>query len=452
MTTRAFDVPACARVCIAMLMLAVTRAMGAENEADWVPLFDGKSLQGWRQLNGTAPYTVVDGAIVGTTRAGTPNSFLATTRSYGDFVLEFEVRQEGIANSGVQIRSASRESEDAGRVHGYQVEVDPSARGWSGGIYEEARRGWLYPLALNPLAQQLYRPGEWNHFRIEAMGSSLRTWINGSPVADLVDDVTKQGFIALQVHSVASEQEAGRHIAWRNLRILETSNASAASGPLFVRNTRANDLSDIEKTQGWRLLWDGRTTTGWQVTQGTAFPASDWKIENGELIVARGAAGADIVTSESFAAFELQLEFKLTPGANSGIKYFVTAQQPGLEYQLLDDERHPDAKMGLNGNRTLASLYDLIPRAALLTGAGVAPKTGEWQHARIVAHLDNRVEHWLNGIKVLEYVRGSPAWRERVASSKFKDLAGFGATARGHILLQDHGDEVRFRSIKVRGL
>jgi hypothetical protein len=424
---------------------------------EWQPLFDGKSLAGWRLVNGTATYEVIDGAIVGTTRTGTPNSFLATDKSYGDFVLEFEARQSvGPTNSGVQFRSHSKPEVMQGRVHGPQMDLDPSERQWTGGLYDEAMRGWWYPSTLNP-QPGLYKFDEWNQVRIEAIGPSMRTWINGVLTAYVIDDSYKDGFIALQVHSIDKPEDAGRQIQWRNLRIKEAATPSPAESPIFVRNTRPNDLSEVERQQGWRLLWDGKSAEGWRSATGGKFPGQGWRMDNGELIVT-GKSGGDIVTEETFGAFELQLDFLLTPGANSGIKYHVgeskngPAHSPGLEYQLLDDERHPDAKQGVAGNRTLASLYDIQPRGTLMTNLGIAPKVGEWQHARIVARPDGRVEHWLNGVKVLEFTRGSEDFRRRVAASKFKDIAALGSLQRGRILLQDHGDEVRFRSVKVRAL
>jgi len=290
--------------------------------------------------------------------------------------------------------------------------------------------------------------------RLEAIGSSMRTWVNGVLTAYVIDDSYKQGFIALQVHSIEKPEEAGRKIQWRNLRIQERPKPSPPEAEIFVRNTLPNALSPAERKQGWRLLWDGKSSTGWRASTGDSFPRKGWRMENGELVVA-GNTGGDIITEELFGAFELQLEFKLTPGANSGIMYYVTTFGRGLatlEYQLLDDEKHPDAKKGVDGNRTLASLYDIQPRNTLMTNVGIAPKVGEWQHARIVSRADGKVEHWLNGVKVLEYTRGSEDFRRRVAASKFKANANFGEAQRGRILLQDHGDEVHFRSVKIRPL
>jgi len=424
----------------------------------WEPLFNGKDLAGWKEVNGTAPYTVEDGAIVGTTVTGSPNSFLATEKTYGDFIFECEVKQEvGPSNSGIMFRALSTPDYMNGRVHGYQLEIDPGARAWTGGIYDEARRGWFYPGDLNPAAQKAYRFGEWNKLRIEAIGSSLRTWVNGVAVAHVIDGQTATGFIGLQVHSIGKAEAAGRKIFWRNLRIQTTDLHSSPGDALFIRNLVPNTLTEAERGQGWRMLWDGKTTQGWRSAQAADFPASGWSVTDGELTVlgAKGEAkGGDIVTAEEFSAFELQLEFQVSEGANSGIKYFVAPDEKGgpvgLEFQLIDDERHPDAKAGMDGNRTTGSLYDLIPRKKLPGGAAIVPKAGSWHHARIVVTPAGAVQQWLNGIKVVEYERGSADFAARVARSKYAKILAFGLGAKGPILLQDHGDVVKFRSIEIK--
>jgi hypothetical protein len=220
--------------------------------------------------------------------------------------------------------------------------------------------------------------------------------------------------------------------------------------------TAPNTLTQKERREGWKLLFDGKSTRGWRGAYQESFPTKGWRIEGGMLIVepatgGEAANGGDIVTVGEYSNFELVLDFKLTPGANSGIKYFVTEELPrtpgsaiGLEYQLLDDARHPDATKGINGNRTLASLYDLIP------AKNRNPKpVGEWNRARIIVK-GRHVEHWLNGLKVLAFERGGKEFLAHKAESKFRDRKDFGEAAKGHILLQDHGNEVFFRNIKVR--
>ncbi|TFG94011.1 MAG: DUF1080 domain-containing protein [Calditrichales bacterium] len=191
---------------------------GNRLNSQWENLFDGKSLDGWEQRGGNAKYFVEDGVIVGTSVLNTPNSFLCTKTDYGNFVLELEFLVDDRMNSGVQIRSISIPEYMEGRVHGYQIEIDPSVRAWTAGIYDEARRGWLYDLRHNEAARNAFKHGEWNKLHIEAIGSSIRTWLNGVPAANLIDSVTAEGFIALQVHSL---KEEGIQIKWRNIRIMD---------------------------------------------------------------------------------------------------------------------------------------------------------------------------------------------------------------------------------------
>ncbi|WP_080058400.1 3-keto-disaccharide hydrolase [Spirosoma aerolatum] len=221
-----------------------------------------------------------------------------------------------------------------------------------------------------------------------------------------------------------------------------------------------NTLTDAEKQNGWKLLFDGASSSGWKSAYKDGFPEKGWTVKDGTIGVAeRGGhehiVGGDIVTIQQFSAFDLSFEFRLAPGGNSGLKYFVTRSEGekgaviGLEYQILDDKLHPDAKQGRDGNRTQASLYDLIK--ANKQEQFVNPPD-QWNTGRIVVYPNNHVEHYLNGIKILEYERGSPAFRELVAKSKYKDFDHFGEAPKGRILLQDHGNAVSFRSIKIKEL
>ena len=226
----------------------------------------------------------------------------------------------------------------------------------------------------------------------------------------------------------------------------------------LLSQERPNTLSESEKNEGWMLLWDGKTTEGWRGAKLDHFPTKGWSIENGVLKVHKSSGGestngGDIVTTRSYENFILKVDFKITEGANSGIKYFVDTNLNqgqgsaiGCEFQILDDVRHPDAKLGVKGNRTLGSLYDLIP----------APedkpyRNGDFNTAMVIVN-ENEVQHWLNGVKIIEYQRNNQMWQALVNYSKYKNWPNFGNADTGLLLLQDHGDEVWFRNIKIKEL
>ncbi|AEM71791.1 protein of unknown function DUF1080 [Allomuricauda ruestringensis DSM 13258] len=439
------------------LLLCWGCAEAPKDDTPWIDLFDG-TLNGWNQKGGEANYTVKDDMIVGSTVHDTPNSFLTTDQMYDDFILELEYKVDPTMNSGIQIRSNSFPYYQNGRVHGYQIEIDPSERAWSAGIYDEGRRGWLVSLENNPAAQKAFKQNDWNHYRIEAIADTIQTWINGVPAAHLIDDKTASGFIALQVHSIGKDQKEGTEIAWKNIKILTDSLSKYSKEMPLAPVMTKNQLTLDEEKNGWKLLWDGETTVGWRGARLDDFPEKGWEIKDGVLTVLssggeESAAGGDIVTTELYGDFELKVDFKLTEGANSGIKYYVDTDlnkgpgsSIGLEYQILDDERHPDAKLGNHeGSRTVSSLYDLIQADV---NKPINP-IGEWNTARIVSK-DKHVEHWLNGTKVLEYERKSEAYRKLVSESKYVKWPNFGEVDRGHILLQDHGDHVSFKNIKIK--
>ena len=437
-----------------ILCLFTLSGLMAQNDG-WVDLFNGKDLTGWKQLNGEAKYTVENGVIVGTTVMNTPNSFICTDKNYSDFIFEVDLLVEPNMNSGIQFRSESKPDFNNGRVHGYQCEVDPSTRAWSGGIYDEARRGWLYTLELNPEAKSALKMGEWNRYRIECIGSSIKTWLNGVACSHVIDNMTPTGFIALQVHGIGTAKEKeGQQIKWKNVRIKTTNLKPSPAEGIYVVNLIPNDLSEAEKEQGFQLLFDGKSLDKWKVASTGEPVKKGWEAINNELVVNSNKevkGDGDIITKKEYGPFELKFDFKLTEGANNGIKYGIGNNGPhvGLEYQILDDEKHPDAKQGVVGNRTLASLYDLIPAEK---EPRFVNKIGEWNQGRIVVYPDNTVQHWLNGRKVVEYKRGSAIYKALVARSKYAEYKDFGMAQKSPILLTDHHDNVFFRSIKIREL
>ena len=247
------------------MALALLQASGLNAQEESVTLFDGKTLTGWTQRGGKAEYAVEDGEIVGSTVPKTPNSFLCTKANYENFILELDFKVHPELNSGVQIRSNSLPEYKNGRVHGYQVEIDPSDRGWTAGIYDEARRGWLNDLHVNRKASYAFRQNGWNHLKVEAIGDRIRTWINGVPAANLKDSMTKTGFIALQIHGVGNRTNK-MQVRWKNIKLTKTTTPSAETKtpttkkgePLFPA------VAEIEKLAG-----------GFRFTEGPALGPDD---------------------------------------------------------------------------------------------------------------------------------------------------------------------------------
>jgi hypothetical protein len=219
------------------------------------------------------------------------------------------------------------------------------------------------------------------------------------------------------------------------------------AAPLFAGDPEPNTLTASERAEGWQLLFDGRTFAGWRGFKRDAFPDRGWIVQDGVLLHLHRGGGGDIVTERLFNDYELRFEWKVAPGGNSGVKYFITEERSeaiGHEYQLLSPRSRAEALRDLK--HATASFYDVLPPST-----NALPRSGEWNEARIVVQ-GKRVEHWLNGERVLVYELGSPRVAEGIASSKFKDVSGFGTKFRHHILLQDHGGEAAFRNIKIREL
>jgi hypothetical protein len=356
---------------LAVLALAAAPLLAQDQ---LTPIFDGQSLAGWEVCNGSAKFAVENGAIVGTTVEGSPNSFLCTRREYGDFVLELEIRNDPQLNSGIQIRSHRYEKQTdtvienqglrkrtwpAGRVYGYQVEIANEAGGKSGGIFDEARRGWL------TATKSGYKDNQWNRIRVEARADSIRTWVNGEPCSDIRDSADQAGFIALQVHEYKGPK------------------------PLQVRfrNIRLQDLG----RHAWKPLNDGRSFNGWQPEGG-----GKWAIESGAFHGVHPGAGKDsgvLATVAEFADFTARLHYKILKG-NSGV-FFRMSQPPAPMYEVeVDPGRDPGGLQELRGKGWLVH-----PDPAFITNFY---RPGEWNEMWISAHAGRIVVH-VNGRKAAEY-------------------------------------------------
>lgn len=432
---------------------------------NWQTLFNGKDLSGWQQLNGKHIWEVSNEMIVGISVPGEPNGFLCTEKEYGDFVLELEVSIDTLMNnSGIQFRTLSYPDYNNGRVHGYQMEVDPKPQQWSGAIYEEGgNRGWIYTgdqlslAAKKSFKRDQKNEFQWNKYRIECIGTTIRTWVNNIPAAHLIDGKFLRGYIGLQLHANQANDPAGSYkVRFRNIRVQTGDLKLSPLDNAFVVNLLPNNLSSQEEKNGYFLLWDGRSTGGWSGPNKSEFPKNAWSIKDEDMSVLKpngteSAGGPYIITEKQYGPFELKFDFKLSDGANSGVKYFVNESEgnrstaiSSLEYQIVDD-----AVSGVTGNRTLGSLADI--QESKKTRAA-AKRIGEWNQALVKVLPDNHVEYWLNGNKILEYQRGSAVYKDLVSKSKYKDLPNFGMSPKGYILLENNGSAVSYRSIKIKEL
>ncbi len=375
-------------------------------------LFDGETLDGFQQINGTANYEVVDGTILGTTTAGSPNSFLCTDTHYEDFELQFEVKlMNPELNSGVQVRSNSYENYRKGRVHGYQVEI--SSNGNAGFVYDEARRGWLSKDRTNAAARSAFKSDSWNHYRILCVGDVIKTWVNGVPVASVRDSFTSRGFIGLQVHGVRGDPHW--QVAWRNLWIREIDEDPSVA------------------------IFDGESLAGWHGKP------NGWYVDEGGSLARRTKSGY-LWTEATYEDFELSLEFKVSEKCNSGIFFRTDPSNPvqgGFEIQLLDSYGREEV-----GKRDSGALYD-----ALKPRINAARPAGEWNECTIKA-VGSQVWVRLNGELVIdtdlsEWTTGN----QNPDGSRNKFKTPLSQLPRvGHIGLQDHGKPVWFRKIRIARL
>ena len=422
----------------ALLLIACTNAPQGPN---WVDLFDGETLTGWTRAVGEAEFVVEDGVIIGTARRGTTNAFLRTDQEFDNFILEFEFKVTDGLNSGVQIRS---HQQTGGRrlVYGYQWEIDPLERAWSGGIFDEARRGWLYPLSFNQKGREAWKgEGVWQHGRVEAIGPSIRGWLNGVPSCDLWCDLTEKGFIALQVHG-SNMREDGATASFRNIRIITEDLEKWATpnhGEIHHVNAIPNTLSPQEIEAGWELLWDGTSMQGWNNAYG-------WEINNGIVSVVAGTDGDHLISDRLFSNFWLSVDFRVGSGSSSGIFYLVDEEGNGLEYQTIDNRTNPHAQ----GKRTLGSLFDLVAAPADLT----APPIMRWAdfNTAWVKVYGNTIEHWLNGTKLFSVERNNETWNNLVRENMPNAAPGFGNETEGRIMLQHSGSRFDFRNVKIKEL
>jgi sugar phosphate isomerase/epimerase len=364
----------------------------AAAEPAWTSLFDGKTLNGWVKRGGEATYEVKDGAIVGSTAPNTKNTFLCTERRYSDFVLELEFKVDPELNSGIQIRGQSYAAYQDGRVHGYQVEIDPDVkrgRNWTGGLYDEGRRGWLVDLKDNEPARKAFKPEVWNKVRVEAMGESLKTWLNGVPAADLVDSMDLEGFIALQVHQVGKRTDP-LHVSWRNIR-----------------------LQDLGR-HAWLPLFDGKSLKGLK-----AAGDGNWTIEGGALVgrLPRSARHAALLAFDKpLADLTARVEYRLTAG-NGGLYFRSPGGEKGTQVDL--------TPAGAKGIYEAGGRKWLAQSTAKPAANAKAPPADAWRIATVSAH-GGHVIAYDDGKRIAELKDDPPPKDGQIAI----ELAAMGVDSR----------------------
>lgn len=393
-----------------LLSLLPLAAAALAADGPFVAMFDGKTLNGWEVCNGSATYTIDKGVITGTTAKGSPNSFLCTLKEYGDFVLELDVMTDPALNSGVQVRShrypeektvtvfngneTVKRKQPKGRVHGYQVEIANEASGQNGSIYDEARRGWVAMMKPGAPGIKAYRDNQWNHYRVEARGDSIRTWVNGVACVDLRDPLDQSGFIALQVHQFTGEKPA--QVRFRNVRI--------------------QDLG----RHNWKPIWDGKTLSGWNPRGGAEFKVEDGAIHAKSL--PNDPAIGVLVSDQSFSDLTIRLKFKMIKG-NSGL--FLRAEPKTLAgyEEEIDDGKRTGGFWEPGGRKWVTGPED-----------NAAVNAGEWNDltASLYGH---RIVFHVNGVKTVDLPDDTQGRTE------------------GRIALQCHGNkretEIWFKDIEV---
>ncbi|MGC6423955.1 MAG: 3-keto-disaccharide hydrolase [Lentimonas sp.] len=385
----------------------------------FVDLYNGENLEGWEPIGGTCLFEANGDMITGTCVPGSPSTYLSTKKTdYKDFIFTVEMKWDVDGNSGVMFRTGRTQGKKGETVRGPQIEMEgfeshEGKRGWSGGVYGQGYAAWIYPLWLDAHkdARAALKPGEWNRLTIHAEGETVKTWVNGVPAAHWVDGQFLEGFFGLQVH-------AGR------------------KGKIHFRNIKVRDL-------GAALEWEDLFATGdfsnWTNPKGGPV-GKGWSIEDG--VIFRGDKAWSLNTKKKYKDFELRFEWKISEAGNSGIKYRAY-ESLGLEYQILDDEKHYDRQ---KPSHRAGSLYALVPAP---DDKPLKP-AGEWNTGRIVANGDH-IEHWLNGVKIVEIEYGTDDWFERFNKSKYKKHKDFG-NWEGSIHLQDHNDDAWFRNVMIREL
>jgi hypothetical protein len=405
---------------VAFALVVAGLAESGANEPDWVGLVKRDTLDGWIQRGGKAKYRVENGEIIGASVPNTPNSFLCTERVYGDFILEYEFKVDPRLNSGVQIRSNSVPGYKNGVVHGYQVEIDPTERAWTAGIYDESRRGvFLSAPEKNEPAQKAFKQNEWNHVRVEAIGESIKTWLNGVPAANITDGLTQTGFIGLQVHGTKETEPL--EVRWRNMRVKDL-----------------GLLGEKRPADAILLLGESSDLSQWQHPGAPGAPVK-WAFKDGALEVVPGSGS--IVTKRTVGDCRLHVEFNVNDNRQQG--------QANGNSGVYIQERYEVQILNSSGQDPLDDNCGAIYKFKA-PDVNMASLAGQWQTYDITF----RAPRWDKDGKKTENARltvyhNGTRIHDNVEVPHKTGAGKPEGPADAPILLQDHFNPVRFRNIWV---
>ncbi|WP_158965410.1 PVC-type heme-binding CxxCH protein [Paraglaciecola sp. L3A3] len=364
-------------------------------DAGWRSLIADGNLDAWKKIGGNAGYVLEDDTIIGTSIASRDSTYFTTGEIFSDFIFEVDVQAEAPLNSGVQFRSKKIQGNRGATVAGYQMEIDTAPRAWSGGIFDQGRRGWLYTLSRNESCSKEFKVDGWNKYRVEAVGQSIRTYINNVPCSNLIDDLSPTGFIALQIHSAGGDK-VNKTVKWRDPKILTNNIKDHVNKPADIEQFSYinNQITTEQQANGWQLLWDGQSNTSPQQT-------GDWKIKNQALKADAKQQKNSLTIPVTSHYFELEFDVNSSDNADNGIHYLRDTNGKGFEFQLSSETT---VEQTANNNQAMGAIVGRVAPTNLTEPKGWGSlRIGKgWNRVRLVVK-GSQIEHWINNIKMVDY-------------------------------------------------
>lgn len=378
------------------LLLFFSRLICADVSTDPILLLADDNCTAFEKKGGSAEYSLINGVLTGVAAWDTPNTFLCTKEKYDDFILDFQVKVDPRLNSGVQIRSLPFvDKNDYEMLRGYQVEIDPSDRGWSGGIYEERDRGWIGNLCANPAGRKAFKNGEWNKYHVEAIGNAVKVWVNGINTVNLLDDQSGAGLIGLQVHAIYDKQHVGATVQWKDIQLRTVDLGSHIRDDKMLApeiNLIANKLSEYEKQKGW-ILFDRDHIN----LPAPGFDLRPWHI-GAEKFCSFEDTPEPLRLETVGGDFEFKFEYQIDKGGSALLNYGYVGDQYSLV--LADDKNLPE---GIANDLKSGSIQGKIAATNLSNPDRKKEMRAydQWAQVHIVVE-GNNIKHWLNNSLVLD--------------------------------------------------